>query len=145
MRERYSVLPAQRIDENQFRQDHSGSLEVDSLPRIIIQVLHNHHSRIHKRGGLRHQPFESRKERGVIEGPFGGFLDAIRDHELHSLPVYANLVVPFFDRERICNGQPVAVHLEIRRFARNTIEISYCSRSRLGFWRKLTMPGTAAP
>jgi hypothetical protein len=88
-------------------------LKVDSPPGIISQVLHNQHSRIHKRSGLRHQPFESRKEGGVIEGPFGGFLEAIRDHELQSLPVYANLVVPFFDRERMCNGQPVAMHLEI--------------------------------
>lgn len=38
---RSSAIPTKRIDKNQLCQDHSCSLEVDSLPGIIAKVLYD--------------------------------------------------------------------------------------------------------
>jgi hypothetical protein len=35
------IIPAQRKDEDQLSEDDGSSLEVNGLPRVIIQVLHN--------------------------------------------------------------------------------------------------------
>lgn len=113
---RKHILPTQRVYKNKFCQNDSCSLEVHGLPRIIAQVLHDQHRRVHICGCLRHQPFKGRKERRVIECPFRGFLN--QPQSAPTLDQHAfertHLVVPFLNRKGVGNGEPVPMNLKVR-------------------------------
>jgi hypothetical protein len=104
--EKKRILPTQRVHKNKFRQNDSCSLKVHSLPRVIAQVLHHQHRRVHICGSLGHQPFKSCKERRVIECPFGGFLNQSQlasTLSLHALD-RTHLVIPFLNRKGVGYG-----------------------------------------
>ena len=94
------MVHLQSIYEGQLCHNDGESLEVHSLPAIVLQVVHTKHGRVGQVGDLGHDPFEICEERGVVEGPFRRLL-----------------VVPFPQRQAVGDCQPVPVHFKIGRFA----------------------------
>jgi hypothetical protein len=67
---------------------------------------------------LRHEPFEGCKERGVIEGPFGGFLQQCQQPDnSNQVCARTDLVIPFLHRKRMSDSKPIPVHFKVRRLA----------------------------
>lgn len=64
------MVHLQSIYEGQLCHNDGESLEVHSLPAIVLQVVHTKHGRVSQLGDLGHDPFEIGEERGVVEGPF---------------------------------------------------------------------------
>jgi hypothetical protein len=147
--EKKRILPTQRVYKNEFRQNDSCSLEVHGLPRVIAQVLHHQHRRVHICGCLGHQPFKGCKERRVIECPFRGFLNQSQSAPTLSLPALdrTHLVVPFLNRKGVGDGQPVPMNLKIGRFTMINRKGSISSTRTLNCGERagLTMRGKAEP
>jgi hypothetical protein len=67
-------LPAQCKRQNQLRDNHRRALKVYSLPRVVVEVVHNQHGRVRIVRDLRKNPFKGSEKRRVIESPFRCFL-----------------------------------------------------------------------
>jgi hypothetical protein len=58
------------VHQHQLANDHSGPLEIDGLPAVIVQGFDMEHYGVDIGSDLRQTPLEVREERGVVEGPF---------------------------------------------------------------------------
>lgn len=103
------LLQVQCIDKNKLSYYDSSPLEIHSLPALILQVVNPQHSWIYQLCELGQDPFEIGKEGWVVECPFRSFL-----------------VVPFFDRQAVCDGQPIPMNFEIRGFATGQLAFDSC-------------------
>jgi hypothetical protein len=60
----------QGVNQNQLSGDHSCTLEIDSLPAVVLECFHIEQCRIGIRRDLGHKPLKVRKERRIVERPF---------------------------------------------------------------------------
>lgn len=73
-------------------------MEVDGLPALIAQIIKPYDCFVGILSELGEYPFEIGKEWGIIQSPFGGVL-----------------VIPLFGVQRMSNGEPIPMDLEISR------------------------------
>lgn len=63
-------VPAQCKSQDQLSKDDRCPLEIDCLPRVVVEVLDNQHSGVCIICQLGKEPFESSEEWWIVQSPF---------------------------------------------------------------------------
>jgi hypothetical protein len=89
-----SRLHTQR--EDNVGNDDGQTLKQNCLVRFVVQIFHVQHFGIKVHGHLGQAPLEEGEKRWIVQCPLAGLV-----------------VVPFCQRFRVCDGQPIAVDFEV--------------------------------